>query len=207
MSLIVSLIGKTKEFEIVDTLNDLNEELKSIGLLDNLLVPQSLSSNIILPWICLRPSDINYLKNLFLEIEYNRSCAYKSDYKKDYLFIGEHVFFEDIAKDIFNEKQSHLLWHSNFCGYYVPIDFKDVLIPNDFLRYIGSSVNLCHELKHISNEIGLDLGSYTPNLELLCKQRIKDFKNDPIEFEKMLILYLYNFCLASLKHNLVIRLG
>lgn len=201
MSLIIRLIGKKEEYKIIDELNALNQSLRDIGISNSPLRPQTISGNTVFPWICLSPSDINYLKNLFLEIKSDSTWTCKSNFT----FVGERVFLEDLAKDILKDRLSHLLWHYNFCGYYVPLDFEDLTVTRDFLMYIGSSINLHSELKEISNRIELDLGDYTPDLELLYKQRITELENDSLCFEKMLILYLYNFCLASIRYNLVIN--
>ncbi|NET91149.1 MAG: hypothetical protein F6K45_24170 [Kamptonema sp. SIO1D9] len=201
MSLIISLIENKQEPYTADIYYYLNEQIRKIGILNYQLTSKSIPKNAILPRIRLSPSDLNFLKNLFLELEYNSNWSINNNY----LFIGEKVFFEDIATDILKDKKSHLISHYNFCGYYVPIDFQGFSVPNEFLKYIGSSINLIDELKCMANKINLDFGNYTPDLKVVYNQRINEFENDFLGFEKLLILYLYNICLASIKYNLVIN--
>lgn len=203
MSLIIDLTGKKEEFKIMDRLNYLNQELKSIGISNNPLIPQTIPKNSILPWLRLRPSDLFALTNLFLEIKADPTWT-----EDDSLtFVGASKFFPDLAQDIFKDKPSHLISHYNVCGYYVPLDFENLTVTDDFLRYIGSSVCLDRELREMADRINLDLGNYTPDLETLYKERIDELENDFFCFEKFLILYLHNFCLASIKHNLIIEFG
>ena len=71
---------------------------------------------------------------------------------------------------------------------------------------MGSSINFCNELKEIADKLELDLGSYTPDLELLYENRFKELDNDLLEFEKMLLLFLYNMTLGSIKYDLIIEI-
>ncbi|ACB52478.1 hypothetical protein cce_3130 [Crocosphaera subtropica ATCC 51142] len=201
MSLIIRLLGYKIYDGILDKITDINEQLKQIGLSTYNFCPDRLPDDIVLPWLNISFSDINLLKNVFLELEANPDWTPESDS----LFIGERIFFLSLAKEIFTEKQSHLLWHHNYFGCYVPIDFKDVLLPDDFLTSMGSSIQLKDELTELADKLKLDLGNYTPDFELLYEQRIYELENDPLGFEKMLLLCLYNFCLASIKYNLIIE--
>lgn len=106
------------------------------------------------------------------------------------------------------ENKSHLICHLSCTGYFIPVKFNSEILPNKYLTTFGSSVNLCNELKEIAGRLRFDLGDYTPDLNLLFDQRIDELENnDPILSEKILILYLYNFCLASIKNGLAISVG
>ena len=72
---------------------------------------------------------------------------------------------------------------------------------------MGSSIQLKDELTELADKLKLDLGNYTPDFELLCEERIYELEHDPLGFEKMLLLCLYNFCLASIKYDLIIELS
>ena len=201
MSLIIRLIGKSSDYNVSRILTAMNEELGEIGLSNCQLTPVKLSSDTILPWMNTARSNINCLKNLYLELQLNSEWTPNSES----IFVGEQVFFQDLAEEILGEKQSHLVWHHNYCSFYIPVDFKNIPVPRNILMTLSSSVNLCNELKEMASRIDLDLGNYTPDLELLYEQRINELEDDFLCLEKMLILYLYNFCLASIKHNLIIE--
>ena len=201
MSLIIRLAGKNDDYNIRQQLAAINENLEEIGLLNYKLSPVRIPSDVILPWMNTAKSNINCLKNLYLELQSNPEWTPNNES----IFVGERVFFQDLAEEILGENQSHLVWHYNFCSLYIPVDFNNVSVPDDLLMTLGSSINLCNELREIAVRIDLDLGDYNPDLELLYKQRINELEDDSLCLEKMLILYLYNFCLASIKYNLIIE--
>ena len=202
MSLIIRLFGKKSDHDVFRSTSGINETLREIGISDYQFYPKHLPDDITLPWLNIWRSKINYLKNIYLEFKMNPNWTPDSDS----LFFGEdRYFFFDLAEEIIGENKSHLVWHSNYCSYYVPVEFKNISISDDELKFFGSSINLCHELKDLANKLNLDLGNYTPDFELLYEQRIYELENDPLGFEKMLLLYLYNFCLASIKYDLIIE--
>lgn len=74
-----------------------------------------------------------------------------------------------------------------------------------FLRSLGSSISLRDELAWLACKLKLNVKKYNPDFEVLYKEREYEFKDDPLGFEKMLLLYLYNISLASVIHNLIIQ--
>lgn len=202
MSLIIRLRGEKSDYFIDQTTTGINEMLKTIGILNYKFTAKNIQNDIVLPWVKLSRTSINYLKNVFLELEYNPHWTPESGS----LFIGESMFFFDLAKEIFGEKKSHFVWNRHLGNCYVPVEFQNIYVPDEFLRNLGSSINLCNELKELANKLKLDLGDYTPDFELLYEQRVCEFENDILGNEKMFILYLYNFCLASIKYDLLIDL-
>lgn len=204
MSLIIRLIKHKYYYGLRKKIDYLNEELRQGGLPTYQYSPKTLPDDTILPWLVLRPSDLDYLKFVAAKLRENPKWTPGSD------FINQKIPF-DLKQKFIAEKKSHLICHANYYGEYVPLDFQDLPLPPHFFSSvgssIGSSINLCNELKEIGGRLKLNLGSYTPDLELLHKQRFEELENDLIGFEKMLLLYLYNFSLASIKHHLIIEFG
>jgi hypothetical protein len=102
---------------------------------------------------------------------------------------------------------AHLCWHNDGGGYYVPIDFEDVLCPPDELLeavggYIGSTQQLKHECEWIAGLIGLPLGlepRSKPFKDIVQTSRARGdgWWNYPDECEACLTLH--QACRASLE--------
>jgi hypothetical protein len=199
MSLNISLCGKKDEYRIKDKVNDINERLKEIGILNYEFTSKTIPNDTILPWLCLRVSDLDYLKFIAAKLKENPKWTPENN------FVNQKIPF-DLKQKFIKENKSHLICHSNCFGLYVPVKFRNLSLPSEYLYSFGSSVNLCNELKEIAGRLKLNLGIYTPDLTILHQHRFEELENDPIGFEKMLILYLYNFCLASIKYDLIIDL-
>ena len=110
----------------------------------------------------------------------------------------------DLLKEVFGEKQSHFILHSDLVGDYVPVFFENRVVPDWFLTNLGSSIHCCNELEEMAHKLKLSLGSYTPNFQILYEQRFDDLADDILYPEKFMLLELYNIMLASIKHNLLI---
>ena len=155
-----------------------------------------------LPGIDLNLTDkiiLRRLKTIALELEYKPSWSPESDS----LFVDQPIYL-DLLKEVFGEKQSHFIWHYDWCGYYVPVNFGNVPVPYDFLAYTGSSINLCNEIQEIAAKLKFNLGAYTPYLRTLAEQRFDELANDLFGVEKLMLLELYNIAVASVKYNLLI---
>lgn len=200
MSLVVRLIGRENDYNIVQTIIEINQYLDEAGLPNYHLVPNLIPYDIPLPWIRWSWSDFNDLRYLAVKLIENLSLT--GDCVIDYPEIRAELLNEQTEKN-----DSHLICHSPYYGYFVPVDFQNVALPDHFLNYIGSSINLRNELEDIADKLELDLGIYTPNFELLYQQRYEEFHNDSLGFEKFLILYLYNLVIASVKYNLIIEMS
>lgn len=197
MSLIIRLIGH--KYGLRKEIAYINEELSQCGLPEYRYSPKVFPSDTVLPWINCRRSDIDYLKFIAAKLQENPKWTPDKD------FINQKIPF-DLKQKFIAENKSHLICHSYCYGYYVPIDFQNVSLPDRFLDYMGSSINFCNELKDIAGKLKLDLSSYTPDLELLYEQRFKELDNDLLEFEKMLLLFLYNMTLGSINYDLIIQI-
>ena len=181
MSLSIRLIGYKNISETLETVTYSNQELSRCGI-QTYCYRDNKNDDLILPWMSLSPSDLDYLKFIANNLRKNPKWF------PDENFISQRIP-SHLKQEIISENKSHLICHMNFCGYYVPIDFGDILLPNEFLTSIGSSVSLFNELKDIASKLKLDLGNYTPDFEILYETRVFELENDLLGFEKMLLLY------------------
>jgi len=105
----------------------------------------------------------------------------------------------------------HLMLHSDAEGYYLPIDFEDVLFPPDEFKIpggmIGSSIKLLEECKRLANhlELPLDMDQESDELwEASDSQGEGDLKWQRYGIESFTCLRLHNAALHSTKHNSLI---
>jgi hypothetical protein len=203
MSLIISLAQKTKNnlhyHKYLDqTFLYLNKILMSAGLPIYQYAPKMLSQETVLPWMKCWPSDLDYLKFIAAQLKEN------PNWNPDKNFVGQRISV-DLKRKFIAENKSHLICHENYTGFYIPVDFKDKCLPDMFLRSLGSSISLRDELAWLACKLKLNVKKYNPDFEILYKEREYELKDDPLGFEKMLLLYLYNLSLASVTHNLIIE--
>jgi hypothetical protein len=198
MSLIIRLEGTANEHDIGILTDKVNYKLREIGISNYKFVPKTILDKTILPSLSLRPASINYLKFIAAKLKDNPKWI------PGEAFSGKKIS-DELYEKFKKENKSHLICHANYCGYYVPVQFPDSSLPSNYLFDFGSSVNLYNELKEIAGRLKFDLGEYTPDLAVLAQNRWNELEGDQLFFEKAMILYLYNFCLASMKHGLIIN--
>ncbi|MGL6344673.1 MAG: hypothetical protein ACRC80_36675 [Waterburya sp.] len=198
MSLRIRFHGIKGEYYIRQRVIGINEKLKEIGILNYEFIPKTIPNDTILPEPCWRPSDPDYLKFIAAKLKENPKWTPENN------FIHQEISF-DLKQKFKVENKSHLICNfNNGGGCYVPVKFHNLVLPDQCLSSFGSSINLCNELKEIAGRLKLDLGVYTSDLTLLRQQRFDEFEDDPIWYEKLLILDLHNICLASIKYGLII---
>lgn len=198
MSLIISLKGKKYEYYSREQAVAINKGLREIGILDYEFTPKVISKDVILPKKTLSRADIDYLKFIAAKLRENPKWIPPSN------FINQHIPFE-LKQKFIAENKSHLICHSWYGALFVPVKFNNLSLPPLWLsEHFGFSINLLNELKEIAGRLEFELGDYNPDLAILIQQRFDELEDDPIGFEKILILYLYNFCLASIKYGLLI---
>jgi hypothetical protein len=196
------LVGIDGEYGINETIKYINEKIKGINLSGYEFMSKAISSNTILP----QKTKLRYS-------EFARLKLIASELSKDPNWLPTNPFTAQsmlprLQEKYILENRSHLICHVSHSGYFIPVKFNDEILPSRCLVTFGSSINLCGELKEIAGRLRFDLGQYTPELDFLFDQKINELEdNDPILSEKMLILYLYNFCLASIKSGLAISFG
>lgn len=177
----------------------LNDSLVSCGIPTYQYDPNRISDKTQFPYMRYRVSDLDYLKSLAAKLEENPKWV------PDRNFVHKKIS-PDLKKKFIDKNRSHLICHYNYIGYYVPVSFQNACLPSGFLSTIGSSFNLRDELKNIANKLNLNLVTYTPNRELLFEQIYQVvIEGDLLEFEKILLLELYNMALGSIKYNLIIN--
>lgn len=106
-----------------------------------------------------------------------------------------------LRNEIYQECKSHLICHSDFDGYFIPIDFELVLQDRELGGWLGSSIRLHKELEEIAAKLNLNLGTYTPDLNQLYEMRKQELQADPIGDIKLILLGLYNVTTASIHYN------
>ncbi len=121
---------------------------------------------------------------------------------------GEDPADDPVLLQMYRQFSSHLLCHSDSQGYYLPIDFEDLLfdqqqkLPGDI---VGSSHRLCDELLAVSDhlEIAVDeCGGLTDEeVDLLARQRPSHV---PFARERLVWLALFEAARASIEHDTAI---
>jgi hypothetical protein len=107
---------------------------------------------------------------------------------------------EAIDRELCVFMRSHLIVHADTAGYYVPIDFKDVLYdaPGDML---GSSQRLLAELRQLAPYLGIALDAHG-NLSDDEAARIAPYdESDPAHREKAAWLLLFECA----RHSVAMR--
>ena len=197
MSLVIDLV--TKEFcQFQKKISNINKLLIECDLPVYQYPFKLQSEKYILPSLVCWPSDLDYLKFVGAQLKENPDWTPNKD------FVGQRISV-DLKRKFIAENKSHLICHENYTGFYIPVDFKDKCLPDMFLRSLGSSISLRDELAWLACKLKLNVKKYNPDFEVLYKEREYEFKDDPLGFEKMLLLYLYNISLASVIHNLIIQ--
>ncbi len=209
MSVFIELMEDLKSEFFFERYKYVNDKLNSYGLdnydvklsdtLPNEIEPSSIQLS---RWV--RKAFKN-LKIIAIELEYNPKWTPQSD---SLLFDKTTNYTNEILSEIFGKKQSHLILHSqlNGSGYYVPVDFKNIYVPDRFLNTLGSSISLRNELKKLANQLKFDLGTYSTNFDSLYDSKVDELfdKADILADEKLVLLVLYHMSLASIKYNLLI---
>lgn len=100
---------------------------------------------------------------------------------------------------------SHLLCHSDCEGYYLPVDFEEVIFDESAVGgMIGSSYRLLDEIMPLAELIDIKLDS-----SKITKQSYDDIVNDmdehPFYRERLVWLTLYEACNYSIKNRCLIN--
>jgi hypothetical protein len=144
-------------------------------------------------------SFLHYLRRAYAHVYYGHSpvspCPPGRDPSRDSL-IDEELW------------GSHLVCHSDAQGYYVPIDFEDVLHPPEEARItggmVGSSQQLLRELLVVAPGIGIRCGDGGPSaadLEALARE---DETSGPLWRERLVWLALFVVARGSVRYKTAI---
>ena len=121
---------------------------------------------------------------------------------------GESPAHDPVLDEVGSPKH-HLLWHSDCEGYYLPIDFSNVLedarLPG---AGIGSSVRLLEELKLIASPLGIMLqdGTLSDSDASLIAEADED-NGGPYWIERLVWLALFEAARLSIEHHAAIHFG
>jgi hypothetical protein len=114
-----------------------------------------------------------------------------------------------IDRELFVKMTSHLVCHSDAEGYYVPVDFPDVLYDERLAGgMLGSTPKLMRELISIAPALGITLTA-SSELSDIEAERINNVTADdgPWYRELTVWLTLYEGCRLSSQHKTAISFG
>jgi hypothetical protein len=214
MSLIVDLIGY--RYEEIDLIGNINSilYLYNISKYKQQLKPENVFYGITsLPSLEWRTSYFTHLQYTYLKLKEGLGL------EPNDIYDDPEIKLELLSKYRLLGK-SHLICHSYFYGYYVPVDFKDVNLQGSDLLSLGSSINLQNELLEIALYLDFDLNKWFFSNLIISNEKIPKILNEDelfryaetvgleiFGYEKGLLLQLYNVVLASIKYDLIITLS
>jgi len=110
----------------------------------------------------------------------------------------------------YGREESHLINHSDAEGFYLPVDFKEVLYDHDEKvpgALIGSSFRLLEELVFVAPALGISLnGNELSDQEAMEIERAIDAEED-LHIEKLVWLSLFEAARLSIEHRTAIVFG
>ncbi len=154
-------------------------------------------------------SFIHYLRRF-----YARSVA-DPDWIPTLVAEGENPWEDEAVIDELAMLSSHLLCHSDCEGYYLPVDFDEVIFDFDKVIFdeegedripgnmLGSSYALLKELKFIADKLKINLDEHGVILNL-SDIHVEINNETGFWIEKIVWLVLYESSLLSIKYNTAI---
>jgi hypothetical protein len=147
-------------------------------------------------------SFIHYLRRAFAHartgVEQVPPCPKGKDPANDPLIDDELTLHMD----------SHLVCHSDAEGFYVPVDFEDVLYPDEedgiAGGMVGSSYALLRELRQVAPVIGIPLENGAPKPEVLAALAKERDESTPLWRERLVWLTLWVKATASVQYKTAI---
>lgn len=112
---------------------------------------------------------------------------------------------EDPILDHAAAQNSHLIYHSDCEGYYIPVDFADVIIDDAINgEMLGSSQRLLDELRALAPALG-----FTPDGDAIPPEQVKSTmalmeSQGPLFREKAAWVVLFDAAAASIRHRAAI---
>ena len=161
-----------------------------------------------LPWaqLCSWQKDaICRLRTIAIELEYNPHWTPE----EPSIFVDQPIL-NDLVQEVFGSKQSHFVYHWTWYGSYVPVQFPNINSPEKILSTLGSSINLVNELRELAYKLCFDITKCQPyfrsDYHIYFSEDFEQYTNDVLCNEKYVLLELYTMALASIEHNLMIRI-
>ncbi|MEU8901345.1 hypothetical protein [Nocardia sp. NPDC048505] len=124
---------------------------------------------------------------------------------------GRQPTEDPLLEEVMYGFESHLICHSDAEGYYVPIDFDQVLVPEDpgiklAGGLLGSSVALLRELIYLAPHIGIELED--GNLTDAAAAALHRYDEDhPFQREREIWLALFESARVSVANRTLISFG
>jgi len=123
------------------------------------------------------------------------------------LMEGEKPAYDPVVGRITSPRH-HLLWHSDCEGYYVPIDFPEVLEDDRIAGgIVGSSVRLLDELVVVAAPLKIALHQRKLNDSDAAGIVKEGKKGGPYWLERLVWLNLFEAARLSIEHRAVIHFG
>ncbi|GAA3993046.1 hypothetical protein GCM10022247_10390 [Allokutzneria multivorans] len=158
-----------------------------------------------------RMGGVPYSFTHYLRRAYARACE-EPDEPLEPVAEGEDPAHDAAVEDLSLTFECHLLCHSDCEGYYVPIDFDDVLFPDDELGLpggmVGSSQALLRELVYVAPHLGiaLDNGELSDS-EIDSIHDENDPDSHPLWRERVTWLLYYEAARVSVANGTLITFG
>jgi hypothetical protein len=147
-------------------------------------------------------SYLHYLRRFYA------SRIARPDQVPDPVAEGESPTDDAVLEEV-GSPSHHLLWHSDCEGYYVPIDFPEVLAGEGIAGAgIGSSMRLLDELKLIAAPLGIVLkeGMLSDADAVAIAEEDED-TGGPYWIERLVWLALFEAARLSIEHRAAIHFG
>lgn len=147
-------------------------------------------------------TSIHYLRRFYARCQSNPGSS------PEPVKVDEDPTEDEFYSAEFEKFESHLVCHSDCEGYYLPIDFTEVLtgeeegdIPGDF---VGSSYQLMRELVSIAPKLGIELFGGKMSDEEAARINSEIQEDGDFHIEKMVWLDLFENARLSIEHSTAI---
>jgi hypothetical protein len=119
------------------------------------------------------------------------------------------IVTDDTVVDQVGSEQHHLLWHSDCEGFYVPIDFPEVLFDERLPgAMLGSSQRLQAELRHVAPTLGITLTQTGDLVDAEAARLEALIESDaPLATATMVWFALFEAARLSISHSTAIHFG
>jgi hypothetical protein len=150
-------------------------------------------------------SSLHYLRRIYAHV------AKDPTWRATELAEGEDPVEDPVLDEVMNWMDSHLLCHSDAEGFYVPIDFEDVIVDNEDRELpgglLGSTQRLMAELVTVAPTLGIELKNGELSDAEAKRLNREAHKRASFWVEKIVWLSLFEAARISLKYKSVISFG
>ncbi|MBW4621011.1 MAG: hypothetical protein KME17_16845 [Cyanosarcina radialis HA8281-LM2] len=144
--------------------------------------------------------DLHYLRRFYAHLRSNLQVPPP-------LMEGERAA-EDPVIEMVSSPAHHLLYHSDCDGFYVPIEFSEVIFDSDVIgELIGSSQKLMAELLFVAPFLNIDLSGGILTDDEAEKVNDEALSEEPYATEKMVWINLFECARISIDYGTAIVFG